>query len=124
MAEWHRTATAVVKGQGDHDHIVIHRPQPTLSGNVTALLCFPSFLLLGFPWPTLLKPTRLAADETQLPVAFTLEEDRGEVLEDFGMDCFEEETVGDMKRGGFLPRLSLVGALLRDGDAIRIEAVD
>ena len=37
-------------------------------------------------------------------------------------DCLEEETVGDMNRGGFLPRFSLVGVTLARWEVV--EAVE
>lgn len=87
-----------------------------------AFACLPSFLPLGVPSPSLLKPTRLAADDIQLLLPGVLKDDEGgearsAALVDLEADCLEEETVGDINRGAFLPRFSLDGVTLAFWDA-------
>lgn len=99
----------------------------TLSGKISALGCLggPSFLERGVPSPTRLNPTRLAAEDIQLPLPECFDED-AEVLivgllEFAGLEvvCLVEERVGDMKCG-FLPSFSLDGTPLRVWDAIEV----
>lgn len=72
-----------------------------------------------------MKPTRLAAEDIQLPLPECFDEDAEAFtvrkLELAGLDvvCLVEERVGDMKCG-FLPSLSLDGTPLRVGDAIEV----
>lgn len=98
-----------------------------MSGKIKALDCLigPSFLERGVPSLTRLKPTRLAAEDIQLPLPDCFDEDAEalvvRLLELAGLEvvCLEEETVGDMKCG-FLPSFSLDGAPLRAWDAIEV----
>ena len=67
-----------------------------------------------------MKPTRLAADAIQLPLARTFAEEANGVvrvpvaLEDLALICLAEERVGDMKRGAaFLALFSLGGVSSR-----------
>lgn len=91
----------------------------TLSGKLSALGCLENASLLerGVPSLERLKPTRLAADDIQLPLARALaEEDNGVEealleLEVLGLTCFLDETVGDMKRGVLVPSKSWIGGV-------------
>jgi hypothetical protein len=99
----------------------------TLSGKISALGCLggPSFLERGVPSPTRLNPTRLAAEDIQLPLPECFDEDAEvlvvRLLELAGLEvvCLVEERVGDMKCG-FLPSFSLDGTPLRVCDAIEV----
>ena len=94
----------------------------TLSGKLIAFGFFekPS-LDRGIPSGPRLKPTRFAADATQLPLARAFAEEVSGVvavpaeLEGLALTCLAEETVGDMKRGGgaFLACFSLGGLSIR-----------
>ena len=91
----------------------------TLSGKLSALGCLEkaSFLERGVPSLERLKPTRLAAEDIQLPLARALaEEDNGVEealleLEVLGLTCLLEETVGDMKCGVLVPSKSSIGGV-------------
>ena len=91
----------------------------TLSGKLSALGCLEkaSFLERGVPSLERLKPTRLAAEDIQLPLARALaEQDNGVEealleLEVLGLTCLLEETVGDMKCGVLVPSKSSIGGV-------------
>lgn len=93
----------------------------TLSGKLSALGCLEkaSFLERGIPSLERLKPTRLAADDIQLPLTRALAEEINGVevalleLEVLGLTCLLDERVGDMKCGVLMPRSSLGGVSSR-----------